>query len=144
MHIPEIDEPTKLSGPFWITLCLVEAAFCWLFTPWVWDYPVWYRIIGAVLIPFLAAMTIYCTTMFVVSLIHNFRSQRQTFALFSLAIVVGGLVVAFAWVMSGFRTVPESAVFTAGFLANGLFIFLNRRRHLSSESSKTSESEFRP
>jgi FtsH-binding integral membrane protein len=135
MHVPTIDEPVKLNGPFWATLCLAEAVYCWYFQPWSWDYPIWYRVVSAVLFPFLGAIVIYCVTMFFVSVLINFRSQKQTMALFFFAIAVSGIVLAFAWVEAGFRNVPPAATFIAGFLANTLFSYLRRKRQNQNEDT---------
>jgi hypothetical protein len=141
MRIPEIDEPVVLDGPFWTTLCLAEAGFCWFFKPWAWDYPLWYRIAGAALFPFLAAIVVHSTTMFLVSIAHNFRSQSQRRALFVFAIVVSSAVIAFAWVESSFRVVPDSTAFVAGLLANGLFAYLNRKRRFVGNSESVTKRE---
>jgi FtsH-binding integral membrane protein len=143
MDVPKIDEPVRLGSAFWITLGLSEAAFVWYFRPWNWDYPVWYRIVSAVLFPFLAAMLIYCVTMFFVSIIMDFRSQLQTTALFVFAIVVGGIVFAFAWVKAGFRDVPAAATFVASFVANALFTYLRHRRVVDRSRATLSNDELK-
>jgi len=128
MKVPRIDEPVRLTGLFWTTLVLAEAAFCWYFKPWGWDYPLWYRCVGATLLPFLGAFATYCVILFFVSLKTNFRSQAQTLAMFWFAVCAGGFVLAFAWVKAGFRDVPVTATFTAAFLANALFAYLVKAR----------------
>ena len=128
MKVPRIDEPVRLTGPFWTTLVLAEAVFCWYFKPWGWDYPLWYRCIGATLPPFLGAFATYCVMLFFVSLVTNFCSQAQTLAMFWFAVCAGGIVLAFAWVRAGFRDVPVTATFTAAFLANTLFANLVKTR----------------
>ena len=127
MRIPRIDEPIRLSAPFWSTYILSVAAYSWFTRPWAWDYPVWYRVLGATLIPFLAALAIYCVILFFVSLATDFREQTHTVSAVVFSICLAGVFMAYAWTRAGFRDLPGSVEFIAAFLANGLYSYLKHR-----------------
>ncbi len=121
MRISEIDEPLALDGPFLDDACLAEAIFLWFFKPAHGTTHGGTGIISVLLFLLLAAIAAYSVIMFIVSLLHNFRSQAQRLAFFVFAIVVSGVVLAYVWVSSGFRAVPDSAAVVAGLFANCLF-----------------------
>lgn len=104
MKAPRIDQPLRLGlGFLWVYLVSL-GLFLWKFPPWSWQEPALTEISGALVVPFLAAMAVYCTFLFIYSLVTNFSEQRAAFGLF--LIIVAAQLVAEALVYA-FPSLPR-------------------------------------
>jgi hypothetical protein len=109
----------------------------WFLRPWLEGMPLSSRISGAIVFPFLAAIALYSSSLFLFALVTDFRRQSKAFGIFFVALLaqVVALVVVnyYPGLAKGVSGRPVAVAFLAFILLNGLVYLLLRRRAVASD-----------
>jgi hypothetical protein len=132
----DIDKPVRLGRAFWCVYAVLLGPALWILKPWGKGLPLSSEIIGAILFPFLAAIALYTSSLFLFALVTDFQRQSKAFGVFFAVVfaqVVALLVVNYyPGVAKGVSGKPVAVAFLGCLLANGLVYFLLRRKALAS------------
>jgi hypothetical protein len=77
-----IDQPIKLGLGFWITYGVLALPAFLTTKSWLWDGPMYSRIAGLLLLPFLAAILVYSLFLFSKAVVLGGPKVRRNFWLF--------------------------------------------------------------
>jgi len=132
--MPQIDinKPVRLGRAFWSVYALLLGPSIWILRPSSSHLPPSSVIIGALLIPFLVAIALYSSGLFLIALVTDFRRQQQYFALFFL-ILLGQLaamavVIYYLRLGKGISGMPVLVAFAVCALLNFLIFILIRKK----------------
>jgi len=127
MKTLDIDRPIRLTWPFWLTYLAVFVPVLFLAKPILTQLPLYARVAGILVLPFLAAVLFYSSFQFFVAVVFGGREQRIKFRGFLLAALGTAVVAGIAWKLFGARTVAPIGACGATILANLLYQRLNHK-----------------
>ncbi|MBE7540111.1 MAG: hypothetical protein HS122_17085 [Opitutaceae bacterium] len=127
MKIPVIDEPVRLGRAFWVTYGVMLIPSLWLLKPWSWKLPLFSKVAGAVLPPFLAAIAICSFVLLTFSVTAHFHGRKREFAGIVAAILGSTIFLVVAWMFSGYKNLPAICAFVASCIGYSLFYSVHRK-----------------
>jgi hypothetical protein len=134
--MPQIDisRPVRLGRAFWSLYASLMGPSIWLLRPSYSGLPLSSVVIGAILIPFLASVALFSSSLFLFALVTDFRRQKTYFAIFFLiltaALAAMAVVIYLPRPAKGISGMPFVAALLASVLANALIFFLFRKRRV--------------
>ncbi len=128
MKVPAIDDPIRLGRPFLAVYLVVFGPCAFVLRPLRWGLPWYSELSGLVLPPFLVAIVVYCSALFVLSLRRSLFAQSAGLLEFAAAIIGPATFAFVAWRFSASQNAPAVAAFLASFVAySGLFFWMRKR-----------------
>ncbi|MFY9923676.1 MAG: hypothetical protein WAK51_04270 [Opitutaceae bacterium] len=127
MKTVDIDKPFRPTLGFWITYAILAIPAFWISRPWFWDLPIYSRVAGVILCPFLAAVFVYCSFEMIGAVVVGGPNQRKAFWAFLVSVACAALVLGIECIRGGFDHVPPMAPAFVVFLAVLVYHRLNKK-----------------
>jgi hypothetical protein len=127
MKTLDIDQPIKLGLGFWVTYALLALPTFWITKPWFQDYPMYARIADALLLPFLAAIFVYCLFLFARAVVWGGPRQRMNFWIFLAVIACAATFLGLCYLEYGSNHTYFYPPFIAVFFASLAYRLFRRR-----------------
>ena len=99
----DIDSPIRLGKTFWTFYTFVGLPILFVLRPWSWDDALISRIAAALLLPFAAALIVYCLALLIAAISFGGIIQRRKGRSLFITLGIVAIVGCFEWALFGFK-----------------------------------------